>query len=104
MLEALATSRNLDMAIMQKMIFDSIFEVDSVLENKCDFKSYWLHFEQNDLKYTNWVRLVFDFIFSSTSPPPLVQYFKHFKFRTKKKPTHDHFHFLDIVISWGNCC
>ena len=38
-------------AIMQNMIFDSVFEVDSVLENESDFfDSCWLHFEQKNLK------------------------------------------------------
>ena len=31
------TDQNVLRAIMQNMIFDSIFEVDSVLENKSDF-------------------------------------------------------------------
>ena len=38
---------------MQNMIFDSVFKVDFVLENKSDFKSCRLDFEQNDLKNTN---------------------------------------------------
>ena len=38
-------------AIMQNMIFDSVFEVDSVLENESDFfDSCRLHFEQKNLK------------------------------------------------------
>ena len=39
---------------MQNMIFDSVFEVDSVLENKSDlFDSCRLHFEQKNLKESN---------------------------------------------------
>ena len=38
-------------AIMQNMIFDSVFEVDSVLENESDFfDSCWLQLEQKNLK------------------------------------------------------
>ena len=95
------------MAIMQNMIYNSVFEVDSVLENKMIFKSCWLHFEQNDLKYMNWsgaarARLRF-FLHLPTTTFTIFQTLQ--KFRTKNKTHQDHFHFqfLDIAICWGNC-